>query len=199
LSQFECSVSTLGPLLMASAISGQAPARRGNRSVNAAPQGVYPCSGTDEWCALSIETDEQWRALATAIGAPELARDARLADVVGRMQHHDELDAVIGAWTSQRTKADAEAVLQCAGVPAERMRRVPEVVNSPDSGQSYRKVPGATKPILACTLPFSFSRSAIADVGVPCKLGEHTSVVLHDWLGIEGSEIDAFERGGGFA
>ena len=197
LSQFECSVATLGPLLMASAVSGTAPKRWGNRSSKYAPQGVYPCSGTDEWCALTIETDEQWRALARALGAPELANDPRLGDPAGRMRHHDELDTAIGAWTSQRSKADAERVLQAAGVPAERMRRISEVVNSPDSGHVYHPVPGErAKPMLTCSVPFTFSRSAIGTVGAPCGLGEHNAAVLHDWLGIDDAAIDALECSG---
>jgi benzylsuccinate CoA-transferase BbsF subunit len=197
LSQFECSVATLGPLLMASAVSGTAPKRWGNRSSKHAPQGVYPCSGNDEWCALTVETDEQWRALARAIGAPELANDPGLADPAGRMRRHDELDAVIGAWTSRHSKVDAERVLQAAGVPAERMRRIPEVVNSSDSGRVYHPVPDErAKPVLACSVPFTFSRSTIGPVGVPCRLGEHNAEVLLDWLGIADDEIDALERNG---
>jgi len=42
---------------MASALSGRPPKRWGNRSSSAAPQGAYPCSGKDEWCTLSVQTD----------------------------------------------------------------------------------------------------------------------------------------------
>jgi len=199
LSQFECSVATLGPLLMASAVSGRPPKRAGNRSSSAAPQGVYPCTGEDEWCTLRIETGAQWRALATLIGAPELANDKRLASAVGRMRHHDELDARIGAWTRQRSKFEAEELLQRAGVPAERMRRVAEIVESPDCGEVYKPVPSdRPRPVLACSLPFTFSRSTVAAVTPSCRLGEHTEEVLHDWLGIDDAEIAALERRGGF-
>lgn len=199
LSQFECSVATLGPLLMASAVSGLAPKRLGNRSTSFAPQGVYPCTGSDEWCALTVENQAQWRALATLIGKPELADDPELAGAVGRMRRHDELDAAIGAWTAQRSKTEAERLLQHAGIPAERMRRVPEVIASPDSGRVFRPVPGErAQPVLACTLPFTFSRSTVKAVTPPCRLGEHTGEVLHDWLGLDDAEIGALEREGGF-
>jgi benzylsuccinate CoA-transferase BbsF subunit len=194
LSQFECSVATLGPLLMASAVSGTAPKRLGNRSATAAPQGVYPCRGTDEWIAIAIETGEAWHALARAIG---FADDAELGAADARMRRHDELDAAISAWTRERAKEDAERALQAAGVPAERMRRIPEVVNAPDSGRVYHPLPGErATPVLACSVPFRFSRSAIGAVGAPCALGEHTGAVLRDWLGVEAAEIDALENDG---
>jgi len=200
LSQFECSVSTLGALVMSSAVTRLAPKRLGNRSSKAVPQGVYPCTGTDEWVALTVETDEQWRALAALIGGDDLVDDERFASSVGRMRHHDRLDSIISAWTSGCSKLDAEQLLNAAGVPAERMRRVPEVVNSPDSGKAYRPIPGKqAQPVLACSLPFRFSRNAVAAVGPPCVLGEHTNDVLADWLGMDAAEIDALERRGGFA
>jgi len=194
LSQFECSVATLGPLLMASAVSGRPPKRWGNRSSNAAPQGVYPCAGRDEWCAISVETDAQWRALADVLGRAALGADERFATAVGRMRHHDELDAVIGAWTRKRTNAEIERRLQQVGVPAERMRRVDDVLHSVDSGRAYQPIPGdRAKPVFAASLPFTFSRSTVEAVGAPCNLGEHTSEVLREWLGMDAAEIDALD------
>jgi crotonobetainyl-CoA:carnitine CoA-transferase CaiB-like acyl-CoA transferase len=198
LSQFECSVATLGPLLMSSAISGRPPKRWGNRSSDAAPQGVYPCAGTDEWCAIVVENDQQWRALAGVIRRPELAADERFAALAGRIEHHDELDAVIAAWTRERTNLDVERRLHEAGIRADRMRRVDDVVRSPDSARVYKPVPG-DRPLLAPSLPFTFSKSAIEPLRAPAELGEHTSDVLRDWLRMSAAEIDALEGAHAFA
>jgi len=192
MSQFECSVSTLGPLLMASAISGKASKRMGNRSTNAAPQGVYRCAGDDEWIAISVQTDAQWKTLVKVIGKPALAQDARLASTVGRMRLHDELDAVIGAWTRDQTKEDVEAQLQQAGVPAERMRRAQDVINSSDAGKVYLPVPGSKA--LAATCPFSFGKTSLAAITPPSLLGEHTRAALRDWLCMNDAEIDALDK-----
>ncbi len=59
---------------------GNVLSRDGNRSATAAPQGLYPCPGDDQWLAVSVETDEQWRALATTIDRHDLAGDPALAD-----------------------------------------------------------------------------------------------------------------------
>ncbi len=49
--------------------------RDGNRSALAAPQGVYRCDGFDAWLAVSVTTDEQWRALTDVLGWSDLAAD----------------------------------------------------------------------------------------------------------------------------
>jgi crotonobetainyl-CoA:carnitine CoA-transferase CaiB-like acyl-CoA transferase len=197
LAQFEGSVSTLGPLVMASAVSGKAPSRRGNRSTSAAPQGVYPCAGQDEWCAISVETSEQWRGLARAIGQEALAADPRFATTSARLQHQDEIDAAIAAWTRELSPREVEDRLNQAGVPSERMRRAKDFVESPDTGQVYRPVPGdRPQPVLAATLPFRFSKSTIAEVEAPDRLGGHTREALVDWLGMSEAEIDELDGQG---
>src|SRR5688572_2914991 len=75
LSQFECSVAMIGPLLLSSAVNGKVPVRLGNRSNIVAPQGVYRCAGADDWCAVSIENGEQWKSLAELLGNEKLKSD----------------------------------------------------------------------------------------------------------------------------
>ena len=74
LAQFECSVATLGPLLMASAVNGTVPPRLGNRSTSAAPQGCYRCAGEDEWCTISVQSDEEWQALVDTVSQMSMGR-----------------------------------------------------------------------------------------------------------------------------
>ena len=38
-----------------------------------APQGVYPCEGKEQWLALSVRSDAEWRAFCEAMGAAEWA------------------------------------------------------------------------------------------------------------------------------
>jgi benzylsuccinate CoA-transferase BbsF subunit len=190
LSQFESSVATIGALLMSSTATGLPPKRTGNRSSRNAPQGVYPCTGVDEWCAVTVETDAQWQALATVLGQPSLGTDPGFATTVDRLRNQDALDELISAWTRDRSNVDVERLLHAARIPAERMRRVEDVVRSPDSGAVYRAVPGGgDQPVLAATLPFGFSASVVQEVGVACQLGEHTSDVLRDWLSMDDATI----------
>jgi len=58
--------------------------REGNRGAPGAPQGVYACKGDEQWVALSITNDREWRALAKVLGDPEWARDPSLATGANR-------------------------------------------------------------------------------------------------------------------
>jgi crotonobetainyl-CoA:carnitine CoA-transferase CaiB-like acyl-CoA transferase len=93
--------------------------RRGNRSPEAAPQGLYRCAGPGEgFLALSVGSDEQWQALCRVLGAGDLAADNTLDVLAGRHLAHDAIDARIAKWAAERTVPEAVAELVHAGVPA---------------------------------------------------------------------------------
>jgi crotonobetainyl-CoA:carnitine CoA-transferase CaiB-like acyl-CoA transferase len=97
---------------------GVAPRRWGNRDPWRAPQGLYRCRGEQQWLAISVGDDGAWRALAAAMGRGELGEDRRFIDAAARQEHHDELDAIIGAWTATQPLLHAFHSLQAVGVPA---------------------------------------------------------------------------------
>jgi len=97
---------------------GVEPERMGNRDQWLAPQGLYRCLGEDRWLAISVGDDGAWRALAGAMGRPELGQDPRFADAASRRARHDELDALIGAWAADQELLEAFHTLQEAGVTA---------------------------------------------------------------------------------
>ncbi len=196
LSQFECSVASFGPLLMSSIVNHTAPERTGNRSTAMAPQGVYRCDGDDQWCAISVQDDSQWRAMVAAMGSPAWA-DERYATVQGRLDAHDDLYAGIESWTGGLAKEEVERVLKEAGVPAERMRRVDEVLDGPNGAQVYRKWEdprGGSE--LNTGVPFSFGTSRLAPPFPAPEMGEHGKEALDQWLGLSESEVAVLEDEG---
>jgi crotonobetainyl-CoA:carnitine CoA-transferase CaiB-like acyl-CoA transferase len=97
--------------------------RSGNRSPDAAPQGLYLCSDPGEkWLALSVETDDQWQALCRVDGIAEWASERELDTREGRRRNHDRIDAELSEWAKGRTLADALAPLLAAGLPAGEVR-----------------------------------------------------------------------------
>jgi crotonobetainyl-CoA:carnitine CoA-transferase CaiB-like acyl-CoA transferase len=195
LSQFECSAAMIGSLLLSSAVDGKATARLGNRSDRFAPQGVYPCNGTDDWCALCVATENQWHALTKIIGREEWSAAARFATVGGRMQHHDEIDEAISNWSKQYSSKEAEERLREAGVGAQRVRRINDVIDSPDAPVVFCKMPERRLgSMLTTKLPFSLS---FVDVPAPRSapsLGEHSADVLRAWLNCSTAEIEEIEQ-----
>jgi crotonobetainyl-CoA:carnitine CoA-transferase CaiB-like acyl-CoA transferase len=118
LSEQEAAVPIMAAALLEYQMTGRLPERMGDRSQHAAPQGCYRCAGDDRWAVISCTSDEEFARLAKAIGHPEWESDGRLRTLEGRRKHHDELDAAITEWTSQRDHYDVMHTLQGARVKA---------------------------------------------------------------------------------
>ena len=129
--QLEATLHLLAPELLASQATDLAFERRGNRSPDAAPQGAYPCAGKDEWCAIAVETEEQWRALRRVLGDPEWARAGALDTLAGRLAAHDAIDLRIADWTRTRPPQEIMRVLLEAGVPAGHVQRSHDLQQDP--------------------------------------------------------------------
>jgi CoA:oxalate CoA-transferase len=108
------------------------PPRTGNRHAGLAeaPYNVYPTS--DGWIAIICVGDVQWNSFAKVMQQPELASDPRFASLKTRVDAMDAVDAIVGAWTQQRTKQVAFEALMAAGVPCAPVRDLDEVMNDPN-------------------------------------------------------------------
>ena len=95
--------------------------RDGNRSRDAAPQGLYACRGDDEWLALSITDDAQWFALTEMLGNPSWAADPRLDTLAGRRAEHDVIDQHLGSWAASLDVTETADTLVARGIPAGRL------------------------------------------------------------------------------
>jgi crotonobetainyl-CoA:carnitine CoA-transferase CaiB-like acyl-CoA transferase len=183
---------------------GQVLERAGNRSPYAAPQGLYPCPGWEQYLALSVATDEQWQGLVRALGEPEWARDPALATHAGRRTAHDELDAHLAEWAAEHDVDAAVAVLVANGVPAALawdprvQSRHPQLVarglyeEVDHDAVGVHTVPG---------LPFRWTTTdRPADtpwVRTPTPmLGQHTRAVLERLCGLDAAQLDALEADG---
>jgi crotonobetainyl-CoA:carnitine CoA-transferase CaiB-like acyl-CoA transferase len=78
---------------------------------------LYPT--VDGWIQIAAVTDEHWRGLCGALGAPELADDARFADRVARAEHREQLEALLVPRFATRTAIVWSRALDDAGVPNE--------------------------------------------------------------------------------
>jgi crotonobetainyl-CoA:carnitine CoA-transferase CaiB-like acyl-CoA transferase len=194
MSQFECSVATLGAMLLYSGVSKECPERLGNRSPRFCPQGVYPCVGNDQWCAISIQNDDQWRALLQVMGSPEWGTDGRFETATERFRFHDEIDRHIRQWTQTQTATELERRLKQVGIPAERMRRIQDVIDSDDRSEVYRSMPERRLGSMCMTwLPFYFASAPWPAPTSAPSLGEHTREVLKGWLELADEETRALD------
>jgi len=133
ISELEAVCSTLGPELMDLSLGGRDPGPQGNSPSRrpAAPYGCYPCMGDDRWCIIAVYDEEEWRSLCRAMGDPEWARRHKYSDLRGRRDNAEELDRLIGEWTSTRSSREVMRILQEAGVPAAAVNDASDLAADP--------------------------------------------------------------------
>ncbi len=131
LGQMEASLHFLAPEILARQATGERFTRAGNRSPEAAPQGIYPCAGEEQWCAIAVESDSQWESLCAVLGDPEWSRVPALATAQGRIAAHDELDERLSEWTRDQDSEAITSLLLAAGVPAAPVQRSSDLLADP--------------------------------------------------------------------
>jgi formyl-CoA transferase len=180
--------------------TGKPVPRQGNRSVNAAPSNLYRCrpGGPNDYVFIHVATVEMWRTITRIVGRPELGDDPRYADRRDRVAFIDEIDAMIEAWTSERTKHEVTAILATAGVPCGSVLDPTEVLADPHltatgfitelehPRRGAFPMPG--NPVRLSDSPTDVVRAPL--------LGEHNAEVYGKLLGLGEAELDALRRDG---
>ena len=200
LSQYECGLVFMGAALREFFASGRVPTRCGNDDPVAVPHGAFPCDDR-EWVALSCWSDDEFAALAGVIGDVTLAGESRFATAAARRANHKALDAIISAWSEQRSAEAAAVALQAAGVPAYpvvsmtglfsdpqlRARRQFRVRRHPEMGDHAYCYPG-----------FDLVEAPGDIVGpAPC-VGADNDFVFRELIGLSESEYDSYRQQGVF-
>ncbi len=191
--QLESTVNVLGPELIEAAIGGPPFVRRGNRVADAAPHGVFPCKGSDQWCAISVRSDEEWRSLVDVFGVPVWSADPVFATFGGRKAHEDRLEAVVAGETRQRDRNELMRELQKWRVPAAAVSTTEDLVNDAHlsaRGYWHRSEHAAMGPILMNGLPFRVVGRPQPELRAAPLLGEHTWELAAELLGMQRAEYD---------
>jgi formyl-CoA transferase len=123
---FNCMESLLPEYGAFGAVRGPA----GSALPGIAPTNAYRCRDGG-YALVAGNGDSIFRRLMTLIGREDLANDPALADNAGRVARVDELDAVIGAWTAERTVDEVLAALDAASVPGGRIYTVADIAADP--------------------------------------------------------------------
>ena len=126
LSQYECATHFLAPAIMDFLTNGTVLNRRGNQDDVSAPHNVYRCADHErnytgegeQWIAIAVSTDQQWRSLRKEMGRKDLEVDARFGTAADRRHRVEEIDAKVSEWTRDKSARDLMLQLQDAGVPA---------------------------------------------------------------------------------
>lgn len=157
--------------------AGAEPRRTGNRHPSIAPYGTFRCA--DAALVIAVGSEALWRRFAPLVGIDPARPD--VATNRDRVAGVDALQAEIDALLADRKADDVLAELVAAGVPAGRIRSVPEVY-AWEQVRHLGLVHTLAHPTLGeVSVPGGALRydgaTAAADVAPPL-LGEHDNL---DW------------------
>ncbi|WP_420608688.1 CaiB/BaiF CoA transferase family protein [Candidatus Poriferisodalis sp.] len=168
--------------------------RMGNRNaaMSVSPSNVYPCS--DGHIALIAAMNSHWRAVLEVIGRADLLGDERLRSNAGRCEHMDEVDELVTAWTSGRTRAEAAAALSAAGVPVAEVREVTDVVHDDHMIErgflQWTELDGLGEIPLAHS-PLRWHGSDMREVEPYRPVGADNEAIYREFCGLEADDLAA--------
>jgi len=192
----EAALTLNGPALLDWTVN-QRP-MRGSEAPNAnrsqfqpmAPHGIYPCVGEDNWIAISVRHNDDWYLLTQLIDA---AWTAPFDDEAYRLDHQDQLDQQITAWTRLQDKFELQGRLRQLPIPAAAVQKPEERITQDPTTANFSLWPTvvhtAMGEVQVDGLPVHFSETDWQiKRGAPC-LGEHNEHVLTRLLGLSAEEV----------
>ena len=204
----EGAMSLLGPYMLDYQVNGRTTRRDGfppgNRAVfpAVAPHNTYRCAGKDRigqdwWVFIACETQEQFEALARVMERPDLCTDPRFATNETRVQHQDELDAVVARWTRPRRRYDVMLRCQQAGIIAAVVQGAEDRVEHDPQLKHRGMHPVTEHPEIGEFeyegYPVKLSRTPAFVHGRAPTLREHNRYVFGDLLGLSDEEMRSLE------
>jgi formyl-CoA transferase len=175
--------------LLTLAEAGAPPRRLGDQVEFLVPAGSFGCADGSVYLVAAL--DRQWRALAEAIGRPELARAAGFATNAERLDNRQAVNEVIARWCRPRRTADVVTRLEEAGLAAGPVRTFAEAAADPhirdrEMLQDVRLSNGSHARIVGPPAKFSRTPTRVR-AGAP-QAGADTTEILAE-LGLDQADL----------
>ena len=147
--------------------------------------------------AIVSTTTRQWKELTSIIGRPEMASDPRFSNLIVQVQNHEEAVRRIEEWTSAHTAQEIITTLEGKKIPcgiAYTLEEVNDDENLRQRGMFQQVHHEKYGDIDIPGFPFKFS-AAQGSIRMPAPgLGEHSSLILEQWLGYTAEEVQELHK-----
>ncbi|RDZ36058.1 CoA transferase [Haloferax sp. Atlit-47N] len=185
----------LGPQPLRYDQLGEIESRSGNRSTSSAPRNVYR-TGDDRWVAISASAQPLAERTFDAIDRPDLKDDPRFETNEDRLEHVDELDAIIQDWMDDHSREEVLDAFEAADATLAPVYNVEDILN--DEHYAAREAfltvddPDLGEAVVQNAFPkFSETPGRVDHLGP--SLGEHNDAVYRDRLGYDESVLSDLE------
>ena len=177
------------------AANGTLHRRLGNRMEDTAPRGAYRCADGG-WIALSGSTQQVAERVLRTIGGEELVGDPRFRTNVERVEHGEELDALIQRFCETRPRDEVVATFTAAGCAVGPLETIDSVFDNPQivaRGSLARLAdPDLGEVVVANAFPRFARAGAPALEPGRTRVGADTADVLRRELGMGEDELKKF-------
>ncbi|AOB25166.1 MULTISPECIES: CaiB/BaiF CoA transferase family protein [Bordetella] len=165
---------------------------------NVAPHSHYQ-TRCGQWVAIACSNDRMFERLASAMGAPGLAGDARFASAAARAENRQAINALVAAWSA---RFDLQALLDLCrneGVPCSKVYSIEDIFQD----EQYRARgnlmevddPRIGKTVLPASVP-RLSGTPARFLRAGGALGQDNAGVYEELLGVCGERLAALRQAG---
>src|SRR6185436_4308195 len=195
-SMLESTLVAMGWVVSNWLIAGVRPQPLGNENMTASPSGAFRTG--DGLLNIAANQQQQFEALCTLIGRPELAADTRFAGREDRKRNRFALNQEIEQALAARSAADWSRLMNDSGVPAGEVLDVPSVLEHPQVVErgllhTFSDTPNVNKGVSVVRSGFRLASGDPKPNSPPPALGADTASLLAE-LGYSESEIEALSR-----
>jgi len=177
--------------------TGESPKRRGNAHPTIAPYETFQAA--DGWLNIGVANDKFWQLFCGVIERPDLADDRRYAKAIDRVSLRAELVPIVAREIAAQPRSYWISRLRAAGVPYGDIRSIEEVCRAEQLvtrgmvAEMPHPTAGQVKNIIS---PFRFEDQATMHHVAPPLLGQHTSEILGQLLGMAQEQLAGLQEKG---
>jgi crotonobetainyl-CoA:carnitine CoA-transferase CaiB-like acyl-CoA transferase len=192
---FDVALASLVNQAQATLMTGENPKRLGSAHPQIVPYQAFETS--DGYFMLAVGNDAQYQRLCEVIGHVELWDDTRFQTNAGRVKHRQELLGNLSTIFKQNTKSFWLELCQHASIPASPINTLTEALADVQTGQR-NLIETLQHPLLGSlqVIASPFKASGNSSEVAPPLLGQNTSDILQDVLGMSLENVERLEKAG---
>lgn len=178
--------------------TGMVQGRGGNRSINNAPRNTYRTK-EGHWVALSAAAPSIVQRVLLLTGGKEAAEDPRFVTAESRIEHVEEVDAIVGGWIAMRSLDEVLAEFEEAQAAIAPVYSVEQIFSDAQylARNDIIEVPDQELGTVRLQNAFPFMSRTPGEVRFAGPhLGSHNKEIFGDEMGLTDMDIDQLKQQG---